>query len=1180
MTFLGGNRSVTIALAVNAGGVRAGLAIAKRELSDFARAGIDANAKQRRAMEDLGAGMAGFGLAVGLAAGVAVKSFANFDKAMSRVGAATQATTSQMSQLREAALKAGADTQYSATQAADAITELSKAGVSTKDILAGGLQSSLNLAAAGELEVARAAEIAATTMTQFGLSGADAGRIADVLAAGAGEAQGSVEDLAQGLKYVGPLASSMGISLEQTVGVLAEFASKGIIGEQAGTSLRGMLSSLRNPSEKAAETMKALGISIYDTQGNFIGLDGVAARLGGALNGLSKEQQNVALGTIFGNEQLTAATVLYEGGARAVKEWQDRVTDAGRASRQAGQLMDNLSGDVEQLQGSLETAFISSGAGANEGLRTLTQGATGAVNAFGALPDPLQRSTVVAAGLTASVALLGGGMLLLAAKTRDAKETLSDLGVSGTKASRGLKAVGAGIAAISIGQALPGLSQEFDQYTGVVTKGGGELEESLIHLAKTGELSGEALNKFGKDFEGTGNAFNKYSAGFFTTGEGLRDTIDRLSQSSDNVFEKFLHWGDSTQSQAQNLKAVGDALGNMVASGNSSDAQAVFRQFAEGAGLSGKETEKLLDLMPGYRDALQQVKNQAKDTTGAITDYALGQHNASVASANLAAAQEELSGALDASRNRFLEGRDASRGYQEAIDAASESAKENGRTLDESTEKGRSNAEALDNLAGSALTYLDSLRGENGEVTPKFTASLGQMRASLVTAGQRFGLTKKQAGEYADKILEIPTRASTEIVLAGVDAAIAKMRALAEQRRRLLLSPGESTLPKFLTPNPANGADGMIIPHMYADGGMENHVAQIARPKSTVRIWAEPETGGEAYIPLAPSKRQRSKAILKQTANIFGMQAFAAGGFSDPYGASDVQQRYEGMLPKPITGSQYAAAIKARETAEDRRRRAAISVDNAERDLARTRRKSPKDAEAIRDAEDRLNKARISYAAARRNEAAAEAKARDAVRRKNAPKGFNLGLYANALGQTVRQAEAYRRNLAAVEKRGGAGLAGALEAMGADGAPLIAALVKASPAQFKRIAALLRRLDPDAFGAGQKVTRFASGGIAPATMGGWRVIAEAGMDEAYIPLGQRNIARSRMLTDTTASRLGGRVQWSSHRVSPVSGAPVDGGGSTGRSYGSLLHADKVEVIRGGPTEVADEVMFRVRQLGG
>jgi TP901 family phage tail tape measure protein len=1162
VTLFGGRRSISVALSLSTVGLKAGLAEARREMTDFAKAGVDASKKHKRSFDDAAQGAIGFGLAVGAVAGVAVHAFAKFDKSMARVQAATQAAASQMTALREAALQAGADTQFSATQAADAITELSKAGVSTGDILGGGLTNTLTLAAAGELEVARAAEIAATTMTQFALSGKDTQRVADALAAGAGKAQGSVEDLAQGLKYVGPVAAGMGISLEQTVGVLAEFASKGIIGEQAGTSFRGMLSSLTSPSAKAADEMTRLGLTVYDAQGQFIGMDGVAGRMRGALQSLTDEQRNASLGIIFGNEQLTAARILYEGGAKAVREWQNSVTDAGYASRQAGQLMDNLAGDVEELQGSLETAFISSGAGANEGLRALTQGATGAVNAFGAIPDPLQRSTVVAAGLTAGVALLGGGMLLLASKARSAKETLDELGVSGSKAGRGLKLLGAGIAAISIAQALPDLATGMDQQFGLVTKSSGELEDSLISLAQTGELSGEALAKFGADFEGAGSAWNKFSGGFFTTGESLSSTVDRLSQSSDNMFEKFVHWGDSTQTQAQNLRAVGDALANMVTNGRVDEAAEVFRRYAEGAGLQGEETEKLLNLMPGYRDVLRQVKNQAGDTTGSIVEYALGQETAASAAAGLTEAQTKLAQSLDASESAFLGGREASRSYQEAIDAAKASARENGSTLDEASEKGRANAKSMDDLASSALGYLNTLTGPKGEVTPKFTAALGDMRTRLIEAYRRFDDTKGAAERYAEAILGIPTKRSTEVELRGAETAIRKLKELIalSQKRLVVYAPGVTATPKFLLQNPDGGATGGLI--AGPPSKVDNRIMKVAT--------------GEFIVNAEQAKKNLP---ILHAINEGTLPGFAAGGFNSPFGASDVQQRYEGLLPKPITPQQYAAALKAAADAQGRTANAADRLRAAERDLTKARRSGS--TEEIRDAEDDLNKARRGHAAARRAESIAESKAADAQRRKNAGRGFNLGLYINALGSTTRQAESYRRNLGIVSKRGGGDLAAALEAMGAEGAPLIAALVRASPAQFKRVANLLKRLDPSAFGGNQKVTRFAAGGIAPAKLGGWRVFGEAGSDEAFIPLGG-NQARSRSLTGQVASRLGGQVTWSSHRVIPgstgVSAAPssavASGGGGVSMSVGT------VQLLRGGPEDVARDVMFKVRMLGG
>lgn len=142
-------------------------------------------------------GQAALGMGLALAAGVAatVKSAAEFDKQMSAVAAATGATGKELDSLRDAALKAGASTAFSAMEAAQGIEELSKAGLKSSEIIGGGLAGALDLAAAGGIEVADAAETIATTLAAFQLSGRRATDVADALAAGASEAAGGVGDL-------------------------------------------------------------------------------------------------------------------------------------------------------------------------------------------------------------------------------------------------------------------------------------------------------------------------------------------------------------------------------------------------------------------------------------------------------------------------------------------------------------------------------------------------------------------------------------------------------------------------------------------------------------------------------------------------------------------------------------------------------------------------------------------------------------------------------------------------------------------------------------------------------------------------------------------------------------------------------------------------------------------------
>ncbi|NUQ31335.1 MAG: phage tail tape measure protein [Dermatophilaceae bacterium] len=369
-----------------------------RAASANARLGASSDAAGKR-IDKLAAG----GAVVALGLGVAVSKFAEFDAAMSGAAAASSATGSELNSLRDAAVKAGADTQYSATEAANAITELSKAGVSTADILGGGLKGALNLAAAGQMDVAEAAETAATAMTQFKLKGDQVNHVADLLAAGAGKAQGSVSDMGMALKQAGLVASQTGLSIEETTAGLTAFASAGLVGSDAGTSFKSMLQRLTPQSDEAAGLMQELGISAYDAGGNFIGLEAFAGNLQQALKDLTPEQRNSAMATIFGSDAIRAASVLYEQGATGIAKWTDEVNQQGFAAKQAATLTDNLKGDVERLTGALDTQLIQAGSGANDTLRTLVQTAEAVVEAIGAIPGPI----LTGAAAFGALALLG-----------------------------------------------------------------------------------------------------------------------------------------------------------------------------------------------------------------------------------------------------------------------------------------------------------------------------------------------------------------------------------------------------------------------------------------------------------------------------------------------------------------------------------------------------------------------------------------------------------------------------------------------------------------------------------------------------------------------------------------------------------------------------------------------------
>lgn len=412
---------------------------------------LDAQGKKtRQGLNELGSTGGKVAVGAGLALAAVVGVSANFGQSMSNIAATGDEARAAMSDLSDAAIQAGADTAFSAGEAAGGIENLLKAGVSVSDVLGGGLTGSLDLAAAGQLEVADAAEIAASALTQFKLGGEDVEHVADLLAAGAGKAQGSVTDLAAALNQSGLVAAQTGLSIEETTGTLAAFASAGLMGSDAGTSFKTFLQSLTPSSVAAATAMDEMGFSAYDAEGKFKGIVEVAAELRTGLADMSEEQQAATLKTIFGSDAVRAASVIYQQGGDGIQGWIDKTNDAGYAADTASTRMDNLKGDVEALGGSLETFLIGAGEGSQSPLRTLAQDATGLVNALNEVPGPIKN---VAVELLAIVAVTGGGLWFgskVVGGITSTRTALADLDLQAKLTKTSLGGVAAGAARVAL----------------------------------------------------------------------------------------------------------------------------------------------------------------------------------------------------------------------------------------------------------------------------------------------------------------------------------------------------------------------------------------------------------------------------------------------------------------------------------------------------------------------------------------------------------------------------------------------------------------------------------------------------------------------------------------------------------------------------------------------------------
>ncbi|MFW0774508.1 phage tail tape measure protein [Paenarthrobacter nitroguajacolicus] len=777
-----------------------------------------------------GTALMGFGAAVVAGVGLAIAKYAEFDKAMSEVRAATHASAGDMDQLRNAAVKAGADTSFSAKEAADAITELAKAGVSTADILNGGLNGALSLAAAGSMDVAGAAELAATAMTQFKLKGNQLPHVADLLAAGAGKAQGSVEDLGMALKQGGLVASATGLSIEETTGGLAAFASAGLIGSDAGTSFKTMLQGLTPNSAAAATKMSELGISAYDSQGKFIGLSKFAGVLQTSMKNLTPEARSAAMEIIFGSDAVRAANVLYEQGAEGITEWTNKVNDAGFAASTAAIKQDNLAGDLEKLGGSFDTVLIKGGSGAATALRGIVQSAEDLIDAIGSMDPEMISLIATMAGVVGGAALVGGAFLKVAPAAIDTVSAFKNLGTEGSKVpgtlGRITKAAGGAVIAFGALQIAGNI------FTESKTKSTTEFANAMMKVSEAGQKA--KASDLDTVFQGFGKAFGMDTV---ANVNGTADAIARLNKTGmsgiqgwekdvNQFFDGFTGmWGQKSElGQIEDrLKSFGETLGSVASTGGAASAAKSFKLLSDEFERNGKTAKDALDKMPGYRDALMEAGQAAglalephellELAVGKIPDRmaaatASQEQNAKAAEVQAQATEEaqkrledmglSAQGAIDSLSKLLdkmfqtglatLSARDAESAYQAALDGlkvkidevtASQTA--GNAILDAATgsfdltsEAGRSASAVFGDVAQKAISTTTAM-ANNGATQAELQAKLGTTYQSLYDTARAFGASEEKADDLARSALNIPKGVPIETAVQNYADTMAKL---------------------------------------------------------------------------------------------------------------------------------------------------------------------------------------------------------------------------------------------------------------------------------------------------------------------------------------------------------------------------------------------------------------------
>lgn len=325
--------------------------------------------------------------AVGAMGVAAINTGREFEGAMSQVAATMliDKTTAEgqkaFETLENAARECGASTAFSATEAAEALNFLALAGYDA-DKAAAALPTVLNLAGAGAMGLKEASDMVTDSMSALGIAATETNltQFSDQLAQTASKANTNVAQLGEAILTVGGTAKGLAGGTTELNTALGILADNGLKGAEGGTHLRNIILSLQNPTDKAADALKGLGVDVYDAQGNMRGLNDVFKDLQGAMAGMDNASKDTILSTLFNKTDLTAANALLSNCTDRFDELSAAIENsAGACENMYAIQLDNLDGDIKILQSGLSDLGISIYKDLNGPLREMTQLATSMV---------------------------------------------------------------------------------------------------------------------------------------------------------------------------------------------------------------------------------------------------------------------------------------------------------------------------------------------------------------------------------------------------------------------------------------------------------------------------------------------------------------------------------------------------------------------------------------------------------------------------------------------------------------------------------------------------------------------------------------------------------------------------------------------------------------------------------
>ncbi|WP_372728977.1 phage tail tape measure protein [Nocardioides sp.] len=907
--------------------------------------------KQQRAMQDVGRVAVGFGATMAAGLGLAVKAAMDWESSWAGVTKTVSGSERELAQL-EQGLRGLTRVLPASHQEIAAVAEAAgQLGVEIDSVVE-FTRTMVNLGETTNLSAEEAATSLAQLMNVMNTAPEDVGRLGAALVELGNNGASTEADIVKMASYITGSAALIGASESDVLALANTMTSLGINAERGGgvmtRTMQDIYSAVQTGGDQLEGFARTAGMSSAEFARAFEA-DPIRA-IGAFTDGLAaaKDRGENVVGMLadlgIKGTQDTAVLLQMASAQGMVTENLDLGNSAWEQNNalveEAAKRYDTTAAQLEIARNGIAEAGIEIGEVLLPVLASLAEGVADVAQWFADLPDPVQKVLAALGSVAAVGGLAGGAFLLLAPRVMETYRSFRELSASAPGVASGLGKVGkaAGIAGVvvALGHAIGGLIDSMGDAPATME----ETTQALLGM----ETSMESLDAMFQ--RGGADLWSEDINGLADAARELTDPslLNRLDDFGGSVGSLVgLGSADGRPERAaliEQLHGIGDALGLMVDSGSADLAAEQFDHLAAEWKKGGGTVDELMELMPGYQEALDGIANEQE----------LAAQTAQQQAASTALLAQDLNVAYGS-----LQGYAAALGYSEdqtaeLIKASSELGQSLGDFIDPLgaytgmlDEKAAAEEEAARKAAEAAGAGADSWRDfvvDTGfsfdeymaRLEEQVTAQANWQTNMLILAGRvsegTLAELSRMGPEGAPLVADLVNRSDAELdrfdditamrsreatdawgaqltIAAPVLAAIGRTAGagvVTELARQLAagtttvaaiaaqygvsLAGGINPILTGLGKRPIAGvggrvgglieADGGVVSY-YADGGMESHVAQIA-PAGAWRVWAEPETGGEAYIPLSPAKRARSLDIWQETGR--RLNAFADGGFS------------------------------------------------------------------------------------------------------------------------------------------------------------------------------------------------------------------------------------------------------------------------------------------------------------